>query len=462
MLRKTLILMVTALVLLVGVTAAQEGEPLKIGILTDESGALTVYGYELEYGFKLGLLYAAGIDPADYDSVDDALAAVEIAGRPVEILVRDNGSDPAVAADQARELIESEGAEILVGAPSSGVTLGLQQVALDNEVMLYVAPGASPSITGESFNVNTVRVCRNTIQDSLALATFATEGLGENWVILAADYDFGRASAAAFEATLSAYGVTFVQDTIYAPLETSDFTSYLQEVMNSGADVLLPIWAGDTTVPLYQQLEELGVGDQMAVVGAFNSNDIVAVSDPSTIGSVSWIVYHYTFPQTEANDWLVEKHVAYFPNPLTGETDYPDLFTECSFATAQAIYETVSATEGDTLPEAMIPAVEGLVFEGPKGTYYVRPSDHQALVPMYIARLDNLDDPEYKFLELLSEVSALDTAPPCSLPESMADRCDMDAEFMESIQAGMGDMGQDMESDMSEDMTEEATEESGG
>ena len=433
MLRKGLVLVLVVLVMLVGAVSAQDGEPLVVGLLTDESGALTIYGYELEYGFKLGLLYAAGINPDDYDSIDDALADVEIAGRPLEIVIRDNGSDPAVAADQARELIESEGAEILVGAPSSGVTLGLQQVALDNDVMLYVAPGASPSITTDSFNVNTVRVCRNTIQDSLALASFAAEGLGTDWVILAADYDFGRASATAFEATLSAYGVNFVQDTIFAPLETTDFTSYLQEVLDSGADALLPIWAGDTSVALFQQLAELGVNEAMNVVGAFNSNDIVAVSDPSTIGNVSWIVYHYSFPETEANDWMVEKHVEFFPNPTTGETDYPDLFTECGFATGQAVFETVTATEGDTLPDAMIPAVEGLIFEGPKGTYYVRPSDHQALVPMYVARLVNLDDPEYKFYDLLSEVSALDAAPPCNLPEDMADRCEMDAEFMESI-----------------------------
>jgi branched-chain amino acid transport system substrate-binding protein len=436
MFRKFLSVVLVALLLLtVGLAAAQDGEPLKIGLLTDESGALSIYGYELDYGLQLGLLYQAGIDPLEYDSVADALADLTIAGRPVEIIMRDNGSDPAVAADQARELIESEGVEILVGAPSSGVTGGLQQVALDNDVMLFAAPGASPTITGAGFNENTVRVCRNTIQDSLALASFATEGLGTEWVILAADYDFGRASADAFQATLGAYGVNFVQETIFAPLETTDFTAYLQEVLDSGAEVLLPIWAGDTTIALYQQLAELGVGDAMTVVGAFNSNDIVAVSDPSTIGAVSWIVYHYTFPDTEANDWLVEKHIALFPNPVTGDVDYPDLFTECGFATGQAIYLALEATAGDTLPEAVIPAIEGLTFEGPKGTYYIRPSDHQALVPMYVAQLTNLDSETYEFYELLAEVSALDTAPPCGLVDANAARCEMDAEFMAEVEA---------------------------
>ncbi len=441
MLRKVTLLLVLAAMTIVGlgVAQAQDAAPLKIGLLTDKSGPLTIYGYELEYGFKLGLLYAVGIEPGDYESIDAALAEVTVAGRPVEIVIRDNGSDADTASSQARELLEQEGVEILVGAPSSGVTLGLQQVALDYDVVLFAAPGASPAITGENFNPNTFRACRNTAQDAIALASFATEGLGQDWVILAADYDFGRSSAESFEATLGAYGVNFVQETIYAPLETTDFTQYLQQVLSSGADAMLPIWAGDTSVALFQQIAELGVLDAMNVVGAFNSNDIVAVSDPSTIGSVSWIVYHYSFPETAANDWLVEKHIEYFANPITGEVDYPDLFTECAFATAQAIVAGVEASAGGTLPSDLVPALEGLSFDGPKGTYYLRPGDHQALLPMYIARLDNLDDPEFKFLELMETISAVDAAPPCLLPEAYADRCELDTEFLAEISAAQGD-----------------------
>ncbi len=419
---KLFVLAAVALLIAIAPLAAQDVTPLKIGILTDQSGALALYGQELVNGFELGLLYAAGIDPSAAESLEAALAELTLGGRPVEILIRDNGSDAEVAAQQARELIEQEGVEILVGAPSSGVTLGLQQVALDYDTILFAAPGASPNITGAGFNLNTFRVCRNTAQDSLALASFAPE-LGENWAILAADYDFGRASADAFKATLGAYGITFPTDVIYAPLETTDFTSYLQQVKDSGADVLLPIWAGDTTVALFQQIKELGVLDEMAVVGAINSNNIMQVSDPSTIGSVLYGVYHYTFPQTETNDWLVAQHSALFTLADGTTPDYPDLFTECAFATAQALSLAVTATEGDTLPEAMIPALEGLLFDGPKGLYAIRPADHQVMVPMYVGRLTNLDSPEFAFYELLGEVSMIDTNPPCLLPEAFVDRC---------------------------------------
>jgi branched-chain amino acid transport system substrate-binding protein len=424
MLRKV-VLLALCLVLGVAVVGAQDAEPLKIGLLTDQSGALTIYGFEQEQGFKLGLLYAAGVDPLQYDSIDAALADVMIAGRPVEVIVRDNGSNPDTASSQARELIEQEGVEILVGAPSSGVMTGVQQIALDYDVVLFATPAASPAITGANFNVNTFRVCRNTFQDFLAYAPYAQEIGATEFVILAIDNDFGRASAGAASVLASA-GITFVREPIYAPLETTDFTPYIQQVLDSGADAVLPIWAGDSSVTLFQQLDELGVRDAMSIVAAFNSNDIVALSDPSNIGNVSWIVYHYSFPTNDINAWLVEKHQAIYD-------DVPDLFTECSFATAQAIAAGLEATGGDTLPEAMIPALEGLVFEGPKGTYAIRPSDHQALVPMYVARLINLDDANQNFYELLAEVPAVDIIPPCLLPEALQERCAMDEAFLAAL-----------------------------
>lgn len=420
---KKVVLLAVVAALLLGAVLAHAQDTLKIGLLTDESGALTIYGYELEYGFKLGLLYAAGVDPAQYDSVDAALAAATIGGRPIEVLVRDNGSNADTGASQARELIEQEGVEILVGAPSSGVTVGLQQVALDYNVILFAAPGASPAITGANFNVNTFRVCRNTYQDFLSFVPYAKDKLGTNFVILAADYDFGHSSADAAQAVFGSAGINFPVPTIYAPLETTDFTPYLQQVLDSGADALLPIWAGDTSVTLFQQIQELGIKDKMAVVAAFNSNDIVALSDPSNIGNVSWIVYNYALPNNEINDWLTAQYKAEY-------NDVPDLFSECAFATAQALVSAVDATSGDTTPEAMIPKLEGLIFQGPKGEYIIRPGDHQTLVPMYIVQLANLDDPDQKFYTLLQEVGPLDSAPPCEAP---ADRCAMNDAFMASM-----------------------------
>lgn len=426
-----MVLMLALIVPMVGSSVmAQDDEPIRVGILTDLSGWLSIYGVEQVQGFQLGLLYAAGIDPSEYDSIDDALAEVTVAGRPIEIIVRDYGSEnPASDADNAaalaRELIESDFVDVIVGTPNSGAVVQVQElVKPDNyDLLLMAGPSAAPAVTGADFNVNTFRVCRNTLQDSLTYATIA-EDFGTQYIILSVDTAFGRGTAAAFEFALADAGIEFVGETIYFPSDTNDFTPYLQQALDSGADTMIQISAGANSLVLTQQTVELGVLDQMNVVGGTNSNDIVAAA-PLPADSVAYIIYNYTLPDTEINNWMTEKHIELF-------SDVPDLFTECNFATAQSLYMALEATEGDPFPEAMVPALEGMTFDGPKGEYIIRESDHQALVPMYIIRFlgveeteiadgVTLDLPQY---ELVAEVAAEDTAPPCALPEDFADRCE--------------------------------------
>ncbi len=398
-----LILVLALSALVVPTTGAQDGEPLKIGLITDLSGALQIYGVELENGFTLGLEYATD-------------GSLEVAGRPVEIVVRDYANDAELAASQARELIEIEGVEVLVGAPSSGVTQGLVDVAAEFDMILMAGPAADPRLTGEFFQPTTFRACRNSYQDWLNIASWSIENVGTNYAELAPDYAFGYGSVFAAEYAYASLGATFVQDAIFAPTDTTEFAPYIQQLIDSEADGVLITWAGASSITLFSQMQEMGLGvdeDKPAVLTGFNSNDIVlAWFDADSIGSIGLIVYHYTLPDTEVNDWLVERHREEYD-------DVPDLFTECGFATAQALVAGVEAAGGSTFTEDLIPALEGLEWEGPKGTYLMRAEDHQAIMPQYIVELVSLDDPDQAFYELVAETSAEATAPPC---ESGADR----------------------------------------
>ena len=42
--------------------------------------------------------------------------------------------------------------------------------------------------------------------------------------------------------------------TVFAPLETTDFTSYINQVVDSGANVVIVTWAGAGFIPLFQQM----------------------------------------------------------------------------------------------------------------------------------------------------------------------------------------------------------------
>lgn len=409
MIRKaSMLLLVVALALAFAGTAAptptRAADALKIGLLSDQSGVLKEYGKELEHGFALGLKYATD-------------GKMEVAGRKIEVTVRDTASKPDIGSSLARELVEKGGAEILVGTPASAVALAVQQVAKDLDVPLFAGPSASANITGKNFTMNTVRVCRNGAQDYLALATSLKSSGITKVVVLAVDTDFGRTGAANAEASFKPYGIEMMKP-IFAPADTTDFTPYLQQVLSSGANGLQITWAGDTGVALYKQVAELGVLKKLTLIAAFDANPLLkAAASNIPIGGVGFIVYHYTLPKTKINDWLVENN----KKDYNGEV--PDLFTECGFATAQALVAALNKTNGDASTKALMPAIEGLSFDGPRGKYWIRPADHQVLLPVYIVRLTNLTDPDFKFFELVAEVPADKVAPPCLLEGDFAARC---------------------------------------
>lgn len=380
------------------------GEPLKIGVLSDLSGGLQLFGNEMWNGLQLGFEYAT----------DGTLVA---GNRPIELIIKDDTSNVDTATAAARELIESDGVEILIGNTSSALALQVQQIALENDVVYFAAPAASADITGKNFNDHTFRVCRNAAQDGLTMAAWSLENVGKNYLILAEDYAFGKATAAGFQAAFGALGATFLTtDPIFAPSDTTDFTSYIQQVKDAQPDGLVLIWATNTSgTILFQQLADQGVAGEIPFITGFSSNDTIKLLDAGFVGATGLIVYHYTIPQTEVNAWLVQHH-----NEKFGGN--PDLFSECGFATAQAVVAALEATHGDTSSEALIGALEGLTFEGPKGTYTIRPEDHQALASMYIVKLVSVDDADEKFFELVKEVSGEESAPPCAVPAEQ-NRC---------------------------------------
>jgi branched-chain amino acid transport system substrate-binding protein len=98
----------------------------------------------------------------------------------------------------------------------------------------------------------------------------------------------------------------------------------------------------------------------------------------------------------------------------------PDLFDADAANAAILLATALRATGGDASADAMIAAMEGLEFEGPKGTIYIRPEDHVAMQDMYIVTLLNVDDPEFRFYE---PVTTNRPDVPCLLTEDLQDRC---------------------------------------
>jgi branched-chain amino acid transport system substrate-binding protein len=390
-------------------------EPIKIGLITDVTGALAIYGAHILRSFMLGMEYATGAPGSAGEKFDFAATQQNnfmFEDCEIQVFVRDDASNPETTATLARELIDVEKVNILVGTVSSGATATLQGIALESKIPLIVAPAAANDITGVNFNEYTFRTSRNNYQDAINECLYLTKQY-TTFVQIAPDYAFGHGSAESFRDACGLAGGTFTADDIFAPLDTTDFTPYMEQVLDSGAEAYIVTWAGQGFVAMMQAATDLGVNEEMALGATFIDNVLMPIWYGNAVGSTNGILYHYSAPQNPANDFLTAEDKARYGV-------MPDLFDGDGMNAAIMAIEAIKATNGDVSGEALIGVMEGMTFEGPKGTVYIRPEDHVAIQDMYILRLVDLTDPDANFYEF---VETTRPEPPCLLPENLKDRC---------------------------------------
>ena len=397
------------------VTGLTCAEPVKVGLITDASGALAIYGAHILRSFMLGMEYATGAPGSageKFDFTQTQENTFKLDDCEIQVFVRDDASTPDNTATVARELIDVQNVNILVGTVSSGATATLQGIALESKIPLIVAPAAANDITGANFNEYTFRVSRNNYQDAINECSALTKQY-KTFVQIAPDYAFGRGSAAAFRDACSLGGATFVADDIFAPLDTTDFTTYMEQIADSGAEAYIVTWAGGGFVSLVQAAKDQGVTEKMSLGATFIDNTLMPTFFSNAVGTTAGILYHYSAPNNPANDFLKEQDKARY-------SVMPDLFDADGMNAAIMVVEAIKATNGDVSGDALKAAMEGMTFEGPKGTIEIRPEDHVALQDMYILKLVNVTDPDANFYEY---VDTTRPEPPCLLPEALKDRC---------------------------------------
>ena len=380
------------------VQLVNSAEPIKIGLISSRSGVFSDWGTQEIRGFQLGLDYATK-------------GTNKVLGRDIQLIIEDDASAPATGVQKAVKLLSEDKVDIIAGAVSSGVALGVMEKAKDAKKIYMVGCAASNAITGANFNRYTFRTGRSIRQVTLAASTYIASHVGKKIAFFAADYAGGRDFLAAWRQDLTARGAEIVLEQ-YAPLTTTDFTPYLQKIKASSADALILAVTGvNFEVKLPQQIVELEVNKKTKVALDFSDAYLRAVG-PAGVGMIGTIMYYHTLFDNPMNKWLVDEHQKRFGTP-------PYLWAGNSFANAVALIAAVQkARSVDT--EALIKALEGLEFYGPKSSkekMRIRPEDHQAMQGVPVVELVKSDTLPYPEPKLLMLPSAADCAPPVSVPK---------------------------------------------
>lgn len=354
---------------------------VRVGVITSETGPLAGYGKQYLDAFAVGLDYAT-----------DGTGAVD--GTTIVIENRDDAGDPDTAVTAAKELI-GDGVNILMGSASSGVALAVAEQAAQNKVLFISGPAAADAVTG--INDYTFRSGRQSAQDVATAGTFLDDIDGKKIAVFAQNTAFGQGNVAAVEAILGAKGAT-VEPVLVAE-DVTEFTPFAQQVLSAQPDLVFVAWAGATSGAMWQAMSQQGVLDDIPVV--------TGLGDSATFGAygvasekINFLNHYFAAaPDNEVNTAMV--------TGLEKAGGEPDLFSPDGFNAAIMLVQAVKEGKGDV--DAMIAALEGFEFEGPKGKNTVRAEDHALLQDMYQAKLVAQDG---SFVpELVSTVPAADVAP---------------------------------------------------
>ncbi|MGM7697127.1 substrate-binding domain-containing protein [Microbacterium sp. A84] len=366
-----------------GTSGDEASGPAEIiaGVITSETGPLAGYGKQYLDAFKAGLDYAT-------DGTD------EVDGTKIIIEYRDDAGDPDTAVTAAKELI-GDGVNILLGSASSGVALAMAEQAAQNQVLFISGPAAADAITG--VNEYTFRSGRQSAQDVATAGSFLDDINGKNIAVFAQNNAFGQGNVAAVEAILGAEGATVTP--VLVAEDVTEFTPFAQQVLSAQPDLVFVAWAGATSGAMWQAMSQQGVLDNVPVV--------TGLGDAATFGAygeaseqINFLNHYFPgAPYNEVNAAMVDAIEA------AGGT--PDLFSPDGFNAAIMLVQAVKEGQGDV--DAMIAALEGFEFEGPKGTNTVRAEDHALLQDMYQARL--IADGDSFVAELIDTADAAGVAP---------------------------------------------------
>ena len=357
---------VAALAAALGVTAqagygrtddSAAAAPVRVGIIYSRTGLLSAYGAQYIQGLRLGLAYATKGTNA-------------VNGRKIQLTVVDDAGDPAKAVAAAKDLI-GKGYKIIGGTVSSGVGLQLAPLAEQNRILYISGPAATDALTG--INRYTFRSGRQSTQDVLAAREIVGRTTGRRIVVFAQDSAFGQGNVAAVRNVMGGRGHTV--SSILVPLTANDFTPFAQQAKNANADLLFVAWAGTTATAMWRAMEQ-----QDVMRGTTVSTGLAERATWSFYPSGINFLSHYVAeaPKNKVNDWLKAR--------MKRRNQVPDLFTPDGFNAAIMIARAVGKG-GGTDVEAMISALEGFQFVGPKGTNRIRQADHALLQPMFQVRV---------------------------------------------------------------------------
>lgn len=243
---------------------AQTSEPIKIGLELHRTGIGASYGrwYERVTNAAVKIINDEG----------------GINGRPVEIIVEDDGTDPKRGAEVVEKFATQHKVDVTFGTLFSHVVMGAAPRAGELK-MPYV-------VVSEGFHVASGKLNRYCFQPGItdvrsqvtAMAPWISKNLGKKATMIFPDYAFGHDHRDYFSAAMKAQGGEILELIAVPPTESS-FTRYLPRIP-SDTEVLYHVMVGPAVLTFVTELGQFYGSQRPEIFGFIDSLEAVDLATP--------------------------------------------------------------------------------------------------------------------------------------------------------------------------------------
>jgi branched-chain amino acid transport system substrate-binding protein len=354
-----------------GSSIAQDNT-FKIGLILPMTGQQATTGRQIEAAAKLYM----------------AQNGDTVAGKKVQLIVKDDTSIPDVTKRLAQELVVNDKVNVLAGFGITPSALATASIATQSKTPQVVMAAATSSITEASPYI--VRTSFTLPQASVALADWAPKNGIKKVVTLVSDYGPGIDAEKFFKERMLFNGGSIVES-LRVPLRNPDFAPFLQKVRDLKPDALFVFVPSGAGAAVMKQFLERGMdkaGIKLIGTGDVTDDDQLNDMGDGALGVVT--SHHYSTAHPSAAN---KKFVDAFTKANPGMR--PNFMAVGGYDGMRVIYEALRATKGQGGGDALLAAMKGQIFESPRGPMFIDAQTRDVVQNIYLRKVEKKDGQLY-------------------------------------------------------------------
>jgi branched-chain amino acid transport system substrate-binding protein len=346
--------------------SAAAQETVKIGVVIPMTGTSAAVGREISDATKLYM----------------AQHGNTVAGKKIDLIIKDDQSVPDNAKRLAQELIVNEKVNFL-GAGLTPSSMSMAPIATEGKVATVVMVSGTSVVTDRSPYY--VRTSFTLGQQSGIMADWAIKNGSKKAVSVLSDWAPGAEAGKVFEASFTKGGGQ-VLDTLKVPLANPDFSPFLQRARDLQPDTLFVFVPAGQAGTFARQFSERGLdksGIKLIGPGDIVDDDDLPTTGDTLLGVVTAGMYSAAHPSQLNKDYVAAYKKA------TGHR--ANFISVGGYDGMHLIYQALQQTNGKTDADTVVGVMKNMKWESPRGPISIDPRTRDIVQNVYIRKVQKVN-----------------------------------------------------------------------